>query len=322
MTKIEWADESWNPITGCSHAGSPGCDNCYARRMAKRLAGRFGYPESPNEFDVTFHPDKLDQPLRWRKPRVVFPCSMSDWLHPDIPHEWQAQMLNIMADVRCEQHTFLLLTKRPENCLELLSWMGEYWPGDNPISLWLESELRLPDNVYLGVSVENQDQMWRVEQLLQIPAAKHWVSFEPLLGPIDCAEYLPPVCPVHQVRHDGRQAPDCLRPERRYLDGMIVGGESGPGARPMHPDWARGIRDQCVEAGVPFTFKQWGGWRSSADAVLGLSQRQPKGKRFAKMEWPGFKPLWFARVGKKAAGRELDGVVWDQWPWDVLEGYE
>lgn len=253
-TKIEWATDTWNPITGCTHAGSPGCDNCYARRMAKRLAGRFGYPESPHEFDVTFHPDRLDEPLRWRKPRVVFVCSMGDLFHEGVETTALQETFTIMQT--CNNHIFLVLTKRPRRMRDFLTWWLYPYRIGKQGGLGIMAVL---PNVWLGVSVETQDQMWRVVPLAGVPAAKHFVSFEPLLGPIDCANHI------------------------SQLDGVIVGGESGPGARRIDADWVRSIRDRCVIANVPFTFKQWGG------------------------------------TDKKSAGRELDGVIWDQFPWTLIK---
>jgi len=217
--------------------------------MAKRLAGRYGYPESPHEFDVTFHPDRLGEPLRWsRKDMVVFVCSMSDLFHEDVSFEQITSILGIMS-ASCGlwwMRTYLILTKRPHRAAEYFASL----PDNN--FLWPMS------HVWLGVTVETQDQMWRVVELLTIPAAKHFVSIEPCLGPVDLSGVI------------------------KALDGVIVGGESGPSARPMDPDWVRSIRDACVEAGVPFTFKQHGG------------------------------------VNKKKTGRLLDGRAWDELPWDVI----
>jgi len=336
-----WWEKSWNPITGCTHAGTPGCDNCYARRMAPRLAGRFGYPEKPHQFDVTLHPDKLEEPLHWRKPRVVFVCSMGDLFHERLCLIQQLLVWDVM--VEATQHVYLLLTKRPAEAVRLAGYLAsrrgyEQWPA----------------HIWPGVSVENQDAMWRIPELLKIPAAKHFVSFEPLLGPIDedqLRAYLHG-CPeavgggVHYVTHD--MALDACAPEMEGMrideepdwvqtmppiDGVIVGGESGPGARPMHPDWPRSIRDQCTEAGTPFSFKQWGewrpgfagdepqevvgvypwyeGWRTACE--LAVSEKHENRLVLGKV-------ASMARVGKAQAGRLLDGQLWNQWPWDVIGG--
>jgi len=215
-TRIEWTDETWNPVTGCTPI-SPGCAHCYARRMAKRLAGRVGYPAAPHEFDVTLHPDKLSEPLTWRKPRRVFVCSMSDLFHKDVPLDF---IWCVYDSVRTNpHHVFQILTKRPERALEFYRWLY----GDSDV----------PKNVWFGVTAEN-NAMWakRRDAFLATPAAVHFVSIEPAL---ECLYF------------SGR---DISR-----LDWVICGGETGPNARPMDLDWARALRDQCVAAGVPFFYK-------------------------------------------------------------------
>jgi len=284
-TRIEWADESWNPITGCTHAGTPGCDNCYARRMAPRLAGRFGYPEKPHQFDVTFHQDKVDEPLSWRKPRVIFVCSMGDLFHQDVTWEQRGDVWQVMYEA--PRHTFLVLTKRPA---EMRDWFIGYWQE----AVATSDELIL-SNVYLGVSVETQDQMWRVEELVKIPG-KHWVNFGPLLGPVT----IPPELLAR-------------------LAGAAVEGESGPGARPMHPDWARSIRDQCTEAGIPFSFKQWGLWHPAVwvtgegDIAALAADRDKSEDVFGDGQYM----MAFPNVD---TGRLLDGHLHNAWPWDVIGG--
>jgi len=238
-TAIEWTDETWNPVTGCTKV-SPGCDHCYAERITNRFGG-------PGAFDtVVLHPERLGKPLRWRKSRMVFVNSMSDLFHDDVPDEFIGRVWQVMG--AASMHTFQVLTKRPGRMASLLNErilthipVLPNWP--------------LP-NVWLGTSVE--DQKWadiRIPKLLDAPAAVRFLSCEPLLGPVDLRIY-----------------------PGSWVDWVIVGGESGPGARPMHPDWARSLRDQCVAAEVPFFFKQWGG-------------RIPK-----------------------AGGRELDGRTWDAMP--------
>ena len=280
-TKIEWTDETWSPVTGCTKV-SEGCRNCYAERMAKRLAGRYGYPadgmycitcmeyhegeECPtclgrliprSSFDVTLQPDRLDQPLRWKKPRMVFIPSMGDLFHKDVPFEFVDTVFDIMA--RADRHTFQLLTKRPER---MLAFTQEWDYGD-----WL-----LP-NVWFGVSVENQEMAdERIPLLLQTPAAVRFVSCEPLLGPVElgyecleCGEYYR-FSEISNAEGECRDGVGCSGSERwRGVDWVIVGGETGPGARPMDPDWARDIRDQCQEAGVPFFFKQMSGRQTIPD---------------------------------------------------------
>lgn len=268
-SKIEWTDATWNPVTGCTKV-SPGCDHCYAETFAERWRGVPGHPYE-HGFDVQMRPERLDQPLRWRWPRRVFVNSMSDLFHNAIPDDYIARVFATMAEA--PQHLFQVLTKRHARMRSLLSSVDFAWsvfdhqtPGvrmrTGPAAGW-----PLP-NVWLGVSVENQ--WWaktRIPALLDTPAAVRFLSCEPLLGPLTfrCA----PWAPLRNANHlDGL----------RRFDWVIVGGESGPGARVMSPEWPRAIRDECVEAGVPFFFKQWGG-RSA-----------------------------------KAGGRVLDGRTWDEMP--------
>lgn len=281
MTKIEWADKSWNPVTGCTKV-SPGCKNCYAERMARRLAGRCGYPEAPHHFNVTLHPDRLEQPLRWHKPRRIFVCSMGDLFHEDVPSWFLDDVFSQMFV--CNQHTFQILTKRPMRMLRY----------------WKTKSYSPSSNVWLGVSVENQataDE--RIPILLRILATVRFVSLEPLLGPVDISPYM-----LHPSRKslDFNKMPgkgDGFTYPFTGLDWVIVGGESGPGARPMKPDWARNIRDQCQTAGVPFFFKQWGACMPYEGA--GASVRWADG-------------VTMLRVGKKAAGRLLDGKLHEEYP--------
>ena len=242
-TRIEWITnpdgtkgETWNPVSGCTKV-SAGCKNCYAERMAKRLAGRCGYPEAPHQFDVTLHPDRLEQPLRWKKSRTVFVCSMSDLFHEDVPFDYVDEIFGIMAEA--PQHSFQLLTKRPERAISYIS-------DANLSATNVETHLVWPlPNVWLGVTAENQETAdARIPLLLQTLAAVRFVSCEPLLEPVEIRKsWLYP----YDKDHPGK------------IDWVIVGAETGPGARPMHPDWARDVRDQCQEAGVPFFFKKMSG---------------------------------------------------------------
>lgn len=280
MTKIEWADRSWNPVTGCTKV-SPGCRNCYAERMARRLAGRYGYPEAPNHFDVTCHPDRLDQPLQWKRPKRIFVNSMSDFFHPAIPIEFQSKMFSIMR--RCPQHTFMILTKRVDQ-------LGLF----NHVCGW-------PDlsNVWLGVTAENQQAAdERIPLLLKIPAAARFVSVEPMLSRVNLG--LAGTCP--------KSWGVGYRPISDLLTWVICGGESGPGARPMHPEWPRDLRNQCVAAGIPYFFKSWGEWLPASQWPTTLNRMYRSVKRCQ------MKSEHFYRVGKKAAGRLLDGRIWDQMP--------
>ena len=234
---IEWTEATWNPVTGCTQI-SPGCANCYALRFAERFRGVPGHPYEQG-FDVQMRPERLGQPLAWKRPRTIFVNSMSDLFHEDVADDFVAEVFDVMR--RAHWHTFQVLTKRPERAAALA-----------PRLPW-------PDNVWLGVSVENQRWTTRIDALREIGARVRFLSCEPLLGPLALD-----LAGIHWV---------------------IVGGESGPGARPMRPEWARAVREQCVDAGVPFFFKQWGAHDASG-----------------------------VRMSKKAAGRVLDGRTWDGAP--------
>ncbi len=343
-TKIEWAEETWNPVTGCTPV-SAGCENCYARRMATRLRGRCGYP-ADEPFKVTLHEDRLGEPLRWKQPRKVFVCSMSDLFHPDVPDEFIARIWWVMGQCagyldpsRYRGHTFIILTKRPERMQKWLNGWNDretrrQWiESFGEVYDWMSGPKYWPDvlpNVWLGVTAENQQRAdERIPILLKIPAAVRFVSVEPMLGPVA----LDAVC----AATDGY-----MQKIKTLLDGIdwvICGGESGPGARPMHPDWARSLRDQCQAAGVPFFFKQWGGWTESEHAsthlvhVGGIN----RGTRYfiprddaTTIRNAGYKgerkiredlidrghPGWIRmrRVSKKIAGRLLDGREWNEYP--------
>lgn len=251
MTNIEWTHrsgtkgESWNPITGCTPV-SEGCQHCYARRMARRLAGRYGYPEAPHEFDVVAHIDKMPQPWRWRKPRTVFVCSMSDLFHADVSDDRCAKILAMPA--LCPQHTFLFLTKRPQRMANLLN--NEHYLRYIEVvytinvrrlglDLPIEPPKWPPKNGWFGITAENQQRAnERIPWLIKTPAAVRFVSFEPLLS---------------SIHVDARLTAQLVR-----LDWAIVGAETGPGARPMDLQWARDLRDQCQAAHVSFFFKRGG----------------------------------------------------------------
>lgn len=312
-TKIEWAEESWNPTTGCSKV-SAGCKNCYAERMSKRLAGRFGYPPVPHNFDVMLHPDRLEQPLRWRRPKSILVCSMSDLFHPSISVLDSTYVRDVFAVMALAHwHTFMILTKRPR-VTELM--LTEDFAGYVEWAMHgIARDLHIPahalkwplSNVWLGISAENQacaDE--RIPILMRTPAVVRYVSLEPLLGPVDlsgiedhngltdiCLNALRGEAMWYEARDIGSEpmGEPCER-----LDWVICGGESGPGARSMKLDWVRGIRDQCQAAGVPFFFKQWGAW-----APVWNSMTTPDG-------------YTMMRLGKKDAGRRLDGKVWNEYP--------
>ena len=281
-SNIEWTDSTWSPVTGCTKV-SPGCDNCYAEGIARRFAGSKAFP---NGFDVTLHPKRLDQPLKWRKPRRIFVNSMSDLFHDQVPDRFIAEVFNRMG--AAPRHTFQVLTKRHGRMRSLLKRWSEHAekgchcppdqggcsaPVDVQHGVW-----PLP-NVWLGVSVENQQ--WadiRIPALLETPAVVRWISAEPLLGPIDLAEWLGPRCRASRAQAD-----------RPFLDWVVTGGESGPGARPMHPDWPRSLRDQCQEAGVPFFMKQ-------AGTVLAKEWGCSDRKGHDPAEWPETFPREYANA--------------------------
>jgi len=231
QSAIEWTESTWNPVTGCSKV-SVGCANCYAERIAKRLRA-MGQRRYRNGFEVTLHPEALDEPYRWKKPRIIFVNSMSDLFHEEIPVEFIQDVFSVMSANK--RHTFQILTKRSERLCELA-----------PLLDW-------PENVWMGVTIENNDCVARADDLRTVGAAVRFLSLEPLLGPL-------------------------LDLELNGIGWVIVGGESGPGARPMELGWATNMRDRCLEANVPFFFKQWGG------------------------------------VNKKKAGRILQDRTWDDYP--------
>lgn len=223
-SKIEWTQATWNPVTGCTRV-SPGCAHCYAATMARRLKGRFGYP-SDDPFALTLHPGRVEQPLHWKKPRLVFVNSMSDLFHEQVPLEFVQQCFAVMASAHW--HQFQVLTKRSERLAQLAK------------------SIPWPNNVWQGVSVESAKYKHRVDDLKQVPAALRFLSIEPLLAPIGVLD----LSGIHWV---------------------IVGGESGPDARPMDLNWVLEVRDQCLAQKVPFFLKQLGGHpkkRGGAEAVL------------------------------------------------------
>jgi protein gp37 len=230
-SSIEWTESTWNPLSGCTKI-SAGCKHCYAERMARRLQA-MGQPNYVNGFALTLHEEALELPLRWKKPQTIFVNSMSDMFHVKVPRQFILRAFDVMR--RAYWHRFQVLTKRAGR----LAILSEQLP-------WAA-------NIWMGVSVESEPHVHRIESLCETNAAVKFLSLEPLIGPLD------------HLRLNG-------------IDWVIVGGESGPGARPMNPEWVLSIRDQCVRADVPFFFKQWGG------------------------------------VRKKQFGRTLEGRTWDQMP--------
>lgn len=228
---IEWTESTWNPITGCTKI-SAGCKNCYAERMALRLQA-MNQQNYVNGFKLTLHEKSLQLPLSWKKPQTIFVNSMSDLFHEDVPLDFIERIFDVMH--RACWHQYQILTKRSHRLFELNSYL--YWT----------------DNIWMGVSVENSKNLYRIDHLRQTGSKVKFLSLEPLLGPL------------HNMNLSG-------------IDWVIVGGESGPGARPIDKSWVMDIRDQCIQANVAFFFKQWGG------------------------------------VIKKKTGRELEGRTWDELP--------
>lgn len=231
QSKIEWTEATWNPVTGCNKI-SPGCKNCYAERMAKRLQA-MKQPNYINGFELTLHDHMLERPLQWKKPKLIFVNSMSDLFHESVPLTYIQKVFRVMK--QASWHNFQVLTKRAKR-LEQLS----------PYLSW-------PSNIWMGVSVETKKYEYRIEHLRNTQAKVKFLSLEPLLGSLPNLDLT-------------------------NIDWVIVGGESGPKARPMQKTWVTDIRDQCTKAGTPFFFKQWGG------------------------------------VNKKKTGRSLEGRTWDQLP--------
>ena len=230
-SEIEWTNSTWNPITGCTKI-SAGCKHCYAERMAKRLKA-MGQPNYRNGFEVTLHPDALSLPLSWKKPQTIFVNSMSDLFHEDVPLTFIQDIFRVMNEA--SWHQFQILTKRPERLVE-----------ENKKLLWAE-------NIWMGVSVENDDNKYRIDLLRETDAHIKFISFEPLIGPV-------------------------INCNLEGIDWAIVGGESGPGARPLDRQWVIDIRNSCKKMHVPFFFKQWGG------------------------------------VNRKKTGRMLDGKIYSEMP--------
>lgn len=356
-TTIEWTEATWNPITGCS-VTSPGCTNCYAMKLAgtrlRNHPSREGLTVDSKAGpvwtgEVRLNDQWLDQPLRWKRPRMIFVCAHGDLFHESVPDEWIDKVFAVAA--LCPQHTLQILTKRSARMREYVGSLRDrcdligfaaarIWGGKDPDGVFEDVmsivQSTLP-NVWLGVSVEDQARArMRIPDLLATPAAVRWLSCEPLLGPVYLTEVsdddtaLDPEC-WGDCNCDGLYGFDagCCRNGgdgrlTRKINWVVVGGESGPGARPMHPDWARSLRDQCEAAGVPFFFKQWGHFAPGEIAGQYIDPEKPaKGLSFFDGRWsecwsevdghcddePDVYPL-----GKKRAGRNFDGRTHDAMP--------
>ena len=298
MTGIEWTDEVWNPVTGCEKV-SAGCASCYAERMFRRLASNPSTPQYHGRrfTDVRCHEERLGLPFQWKRPRRIFVNSMSDLFHEAVPDEFIHKVFAVMC--ACPRHTFIVLTKRSRRMAEfsrahmtcqerqiavgIVSQIGAFDrnAADIPREWIVDGVWRLP-NLWLLVSVEDQPSAEaRVPDLIETNASVLGVSYEPALGPVDLSPWL------------------------AGLHWVICGGESGPRARPMDMRWARSARDQCVAAGVPFFFKQWGEWGPD----YYLPNEAPDNVRRVTLRG-GTMVL----EGKKRAGRTLDGREWNEYP--------
>ena len=237
-TAIEWTDATWNPVTGCTKI-SAGCDNCYAERFAERFRGVPGHPFEPG-FDLTLRPARVEQPLSWKSPRMIFVNSMSDLFHKGVPYDYVGKVFTTME--RADHHTYQVLTKRSSR---MRKYVNQRYP-----------DAAVPPHIWLGVSVEDGTKQSRIEHLRQTNAAIRFLSLEPLIGPMGRVDFT-------------------------GIAWVIVGGESGPGHRPIKKEWVRRLRDQCLAADVAFFFKQWGGLRP------------------------------------KSGGRALDGYEWNEFPYEM-----
>lgn len=259
QTAIQWTDKVWNPVTGCLKI-SPGCTHCYAKQMAERLQ-RMGNPRYQNGFELTLHHDKIEEPLRWRKPCRVFVNSMSDLFHPLVPEYFISRVCAVM--VATPHLQYQVLTKRAPgmagyfdsdaNWARILDYAYDLCRDSERLenAFYDVSHLGRIPNLLVGTSVENQDYIGRITDLMEVNrAGGRFISVEPMLGPI--ALHATRVFPFHEYIRRG----DVTYPA---LDWVICGGESGPGYRAPNPEWVRGLKNQCEEADIPFFFKQWGG---------------------------------------------------------------
>jgi protein gp37 len=288
-TKIEWTEKTWNPVTGCTKV-SQGCKNCYAERMYERFNGKGTFK------NVTCHQDRLSIPAKWRKPAVIFVNSMSDLFHDDVPFSFIYDVFLTMQ--KTERHTYQVLTKRPERMLEFFK---HYAQIKEPLP-----------NVWLGVSVENQKAAnERIPFLVQIPAVVRFLSCEPLLGEVNLDQVSPGGlylfnCLSEPILHKGY-----MPNAQGLINWVIVGGESGPGARPMHPEWVRKIMIQCSKADVPIFFKQWGEWTPYREIKYTGNNKSVRATMLRDVDGVCAE---MSRLGKKKAGRLFHGFEYNGMP--------
>ncbi len=340
-SKIEWTDSTFNPWIGCTKV-SPGCAHCYAETLMDTRYGRVKWGKG-NPRQRTSEAN-WNLPLKWNRdagralenwktavengagmemphrPRV-FCASLADWLDDEVPIEWLADLLTLIHDT--PNLDWLLLTKRPENWYSRIKQVSQHLVGKLPSDVfywladWREGRNFIPHNIWIGTTVEDQERAdQRIPALLKIPAAVRFLSCEPLLGPVDLwgARY----------PHAGGGQCGAISSWHKEGDGIhwvICGGESGKDARPMHPDWARSLRDQCQAAGVPFLFKQWGEWVNAGCEAFGKVQPRAitwirhDGSRWANCpEDENADCVTLSCVGKNAAGRILDGREHNEFP--------
>jgi protein gp37 len=286
-TSIEWTQATWTPLRGqnarhtCARI-SPGCDNCYAATMTRRgLMGTaaidYGVGETPND------PARLDekalmQPHRWKQPRTIFVCSMTDLAGAWVEFAWFHAVLTVMAET--PRHTYQVLTKRPSRLRDFLKRFQMDAPGFGPYPL---------PNVWIGTSIESDAYVWRANVLREIPAAVRWISAEPLLGGLPSLDLA-------------------------GIDWLVAGGESGPGSRPMSPSWVRDLRDRCSESGTAFFLKQWGAWAPYQYVGSGVQGRHPLPESKKGNYVQTDDGHWLVRLNKKVTGRLLDGREWNEYP--------
>lgn len=313
QSNIEWTDATFNPWEGCQKVG-PGCDNCYAENRNARFAGGTAVNWGPGAPRRRTSASNWQKPVTWNakheeffaqngRRRRVFCSSLADWADNAVPAQWRFDLADVI--LKTTSIDWLLLTKRIGNAAAMLA---EMFPAG------------IPSNVWVGATICNQEEADRdIPKLLAVPAAKRFLSMEPLLGPVDIPQLCACGCgkPIAEARQETLDDPGYLNPEQAAatikatlgIDWVIVGGESGPNARPMHPDWARSLRDQCQAAGVPYLFKQWGEW-APLDGMDPELRIRTENNSWQRMD--GTRGV--VRVGKKAAGRELDGRTWDGVP--------
>jgi protein gp37 len=325
-SKIEWTNRVWNPVTGCTKI-STGCKNCYAEELHNKRHKAYwegklqGLPQYARPFSrVQLHPERLGQPLHWKKPQKVFVNSMSDLFHKDVPFEFIEEVWDAMFDCSFAKkgfrtrHIFQILTKRPERAIEFYQYMEAHNLKSNY------------NNIWFGVTVENQEQAdKRIPLLLQIPAAVRFISVEPMLGPIkliSSGTFIDHNYMTGEVRHKMLKTnDDIISIEKQKIDWVICGGESGKNARPMHPDWVRSLRDQCKAADVPFFFKQWGKYK-----ILYERSNPPEFTfereyfRYNRINISGGQDshggnlCYYKKVGKRNSGCLVDGVEYKEFP--------